>query len=186
MTPRSPFTRRSLPALVLAALLTVGTLTGCQSTAPDYGAETAEQFQATVLSVTQSVADGDLQTARATLVAFDTELDSAAADGSVSFARHKRIDAALDAVLADVDAAIVAQTPAPEPEPEVVPETVAPTAPVTNDPGKSDGEDGEDEGDEEEHGNDGNNGPKDKGPKAPQGPKAPKDDKGPKKDKPNK
>ena len=185
MTPRSPVTRH-VPALLLGAVLTIGTLTGCQSTTPDYGAETAEQFQATVLSVTQSVADGDLQTARATLVAFDSELDSAAADGSVSFARHKRIDAALDAVLADVDAAILAQTPAPEPEPEVVPETVAPTAPVTNDPGESDEEDGDDEGDEEEHGNNGNNGPEDKGPKAPKDDKGPKNDKGPKKDKPNK
>jgi hypothetical protein len=152
----------------------VTSLTGCQSTAPDYDEETAAQFQLTVLDVTQAVADGDLQVARDTLISFDAELDKAAADGAVSFARHQRIDAALALVLADVDAALAAQAPAPQPE--VTPDPVSPTAPVTDD-----GDDGEGDGDNSNNGNDGNNGNGNSG----NGNNGNKD-KAPQKDKPNK
>lgn len=165
--PRTTRRRTRLVPLTLGVALTVGALTGCQSSAPDLDAETAEKFQATVLTATQAVADGELQLARDTLTSFDTELEQAAADGSVSFARHKRIDAALTAVLADVDAAIVAATPPPEPEPVVTPAPVEPTAPVVDD---GDDEIGDDEDDGPGNGNGNGNGPgknkdKDKGPK---------------------
>ncbi|GGF04001.1 hypothetical protein [Mycetocola zhadangensis] len=170
--------RGRLVTLAFGAILAGGALTGCQASPPDLNAETAKQFQSTVLSVTQAVADGDLQDARDTLVAFDAALEKAAADGSVSFARHQRIDAALALVLADVDAALAAQAPAPEPEvvpapvpepeptpevtPEVTPDPVVPTAPVTDDPGV-------------ENGNNGNDN-KDKKPKPDKGPKNNKSD----------
>jgi hypothetical protein len=150
--------RRRFFPLVLAGLVAASALTGCQAAPPDYDAETAKAFQATVLSVTQAVADGELQAARDILVAFDTDLDKAAADGTVTFARHQRIDAALAVVLADVDAAIAAQAPAPEPVVTPEPEPVTPTEPVTDEPVTPDNTG---------PGNNGNsgNGKKDKAPK---------------------
>ena len=159
--------------LALGAILTVSALTGCQASPPDLNAETAEQFQSTVLSVSQAVADGDLQVARDTLVAFDSDLEKAAANGSVSFARHQRIDSALALVLADIDAAIAAQAPAPEPAPEpepepevtlpvtpeVTPEPVTPTDPVTDEPDEDEDETGNNgNGNGTGNGNTGNNG----------------------------
>jgi hypothetical protein len=159
MTVRISSLNHRMVALSAGVALTAGALTACQSSAPDLDAEAAKQFQSTVLWVTQAVADGELQTARDTIVAFDTELEQAAADGSVSFARHKRIDAALAAVLADVDAAIAAQ--APEPQPEATEEPVTPTTPATDDEDEGDdANEGDDEGDTGNNGdgNSGNNG----------------------------
>ncbi|PWC04579.1 hypothetical protein [Mycetocola zhujimingii] len=168
--------RSRVAPLMLASALGVVALTGCQSSAPDLDADAATRFQATVLTVTQAVADGELQLARDTLTTFDTELEEAAADGSVSFARHKRIDAALAAVLADVDAALAAQAPAPvepEPQPTTTVTPVSPTTPVPDE--ENEDEPDESEPDESEPDGPGNgNGNNEKEPKAPKEPKEPK------------
>lgn len=116
-------TTRLLSALACAALV-LGLTTACQSPAPDIGADQATAFQSRVLTVSTSVADGGYAAALEELTALESELDAAAADGTVSFARHQRIEAALVLVRADIQAAIAAQTPAAPTE------TVAPVAPV--------------------------------------------------------
>lgn len=116
--------RTRLLSTIASAILVVGLTAGCQASAPDLGAEQAKTFQARVLAVSSSVADGGYAAALEELTALETELDAAAADGTVSFSRHQRIDAALAVVKADLQAAIDAQAP-------VVPtETVAPVAPT--------------------------------------------------------
>lgn len=116
--------RTRLFSAIASAILVVGLTAGCQTSAPDLGAEQAKAFQARVLTASSSVADGGYAAALEELTALETELDAAAADGTVSFSRHQRIDAALSAVKADLQAAIDAQAPA---EPA---ETVAPVVPT--------------------------------------------------------
>ncbi|MET1053502.1 MAG: hypothetical protein ABWX65_12765 [Mycetocola sp.] len=114
-------TRRFVRA-ALATALVIGLTSGCQAGTPDLGAAQAEAFQSRVLAVSTSVADGDYTTALQELTDLETELNAAAADGSVTFARHERIEAALVAVRADIQAAIDAATPAEETEPTTAPE----------------------------------------------------------------
>ncbi len=119
-------THRILSAFVGAAVV-LGLTTGCQAQAPDIAAEQAKAFQSRVLTVSSSVADGGYAAALEELTALQTELDAAAADGAISFARHQRIAAAIAVVRADLQAAIDAQAP-PAPVETVTP--VAPPEPV--------------------------------------------------------
>jgi outer membrane biosynthesis protein TonB len=111
--------RKNLVSAVAGAALVLLIASGCQATPQDIAPDRAEAFQSRVLAVTTAVADGGFAAALESLTALQTELDAAAADGTLSFARHQRIEAAMDVVRADIQAAIEAQTvPAPEPEPE--------------------------------------------------------------------
>jgi outer membrane biosynthesis protein TonB len=117
----------SIAGATLVLLLT----SGCQAAPLDIAPDEAKAFQSRVLTVTTAVADGRYAAAFETLAALETELDAAAAEGTVSFARHQRIDAAMAAVRADIQAAIDAQRkpepapvePAPVEEEEVTPDT---------------------------------------------------------------
>jgi type IV secretory pathway VirB10-like protein len=114
--------RTRLLSVLTGAALVLSLTTACQATPPDLAADQAKTFQSRVLAITTSVADGGYAAALESLTALETELDAAAADGSITFSRHQRIEAALFAVRADIETAIAA--PEPEPAP------VEPTAPV--------------------------------------------------------
>lgn len=122
--------RKNLRSAIAGAALVLLVATGCQATPPEIDPDQAEAFQSRVLAVTTAVADGGYAAALESLSALQGELDAAAADGSLTFARHQRITAAMDAVRADIEAAIAAQTPQPTPEPEPEPEPEESTAPV--------------------------------------------------------
>lgn len=116
--------RTKLFSAVVGTVLVLSLTTACQAPSPDISSEKAEQLQSRVLAVTTAVADGGYAAALEALTVLETELDAAAADGSVSFARHQRIEAALALVRQDVQAAIdAAAKPTPAPTPV---ETVAP------------------------------------------------------------
>ncbi len=118
---------QKIVSMVVGAALILGLTTACQTQAPDIAAAQAKAFQSRVLTVSSSVADGGYAAALEELTALQTELDAAAAEGAVSFARHQRIAAALAVVRADIQAAIDAQAP-PAPVETVTP--VAPPEPV--------------------------------------------------------
>ena len=88
--------RTRLFSAIASAVLVVGLTAGCQTDAPDLGAEQAKAFQARVLTVSTSIADGGYAAALEELTALETELDAAAADGTVSFSRHSRIEFGLE------------------------------------------------------------------------------------------
>jgi outer membrane biosynthesis protein TonB len=117
--------RKKLLSAFAGAALVLSLTAGCQSTALDIAPAQTEAFQARILAVTTAVAGGGYAAALEELTALETDLDAAAADGSVSFARHQRIEAAMNAVRADVQASLDAQN-APEPAPA----PVEPTAPA--------------------------------------------------------
>jgi outer membrane biosynthesis protein TonB len=121
--------RKKLLSAFAGATLVLSLTAGCQSTPPDITLDQAEAFQSRVLAITGAVAEGGYAAALDALTALETELDAAAAAGSVSFARHQRIEAAMTAVRADVQAAIDAQA-VPEPEPAPAPAPEKTTAPV--------------------------------------------------------
>jgi outer membrane biosynthesis protein TonB len=118
--------KKLLPAFA-GAVLVLSLTAGCQATPPDIAPDRTEAFQARILAVTSAVAEGGYAAALDALSALETELDAAAAAGSVSFARHQRIEAAMTVVRADVQAAIDAQA-VPEPAPAPAPRKTA--APV--------------------------------------------------------
>ncbi|MET0713951.1 MAG: hypothetical protein ABWY57_03490 [Mycetocola sp.] len=124
--------RKKLLSAFAGAALVLSLTTGCQTAPPDITADQAKAFQSRVLAITGAVADGGYAAALEALTALETELDAAAAAGSVSFARHQRIEAAMTAVRADVQAAIDAQA-VPEPEPAPAP-TRAPAPEKTTTP----------------------------------------------------
>ncbi len=123
---------RRLPGLVLASSLVIG-VSGCQNAPPDISADRAQQFQSDVLSISTAVAAGSLAEALDEVESVEAELDAAAADGTISFSRHQRIDAALAAVKSDLQAAIAAATPA---------HTPSPVSPANDDAGNSGGDSG--------------------------------------------
>ncbi|SFN38055.1 hypothetical protein [Mycetocola miduiensis] len=112
--------RKKLLSAFAGAALVLSLTAGCQTAPPDITSDQAAAFQSRVLAITGAVADGGYAAALEALTALETELDAAAAAGSVSFARHQRIEAAMTAVRADVQAAIDAQA-VPEPEPAPIP-----------------------------------------------------------------
>jgi outer membrane biosynthesis protein TonB len=117
--------RKRLHSAVAGATLVLLLATGCQASPPEISPDDAKTFQSRVLAVTTAVSDGGYAAALEALQALETELDAAAAEGSVTFARHQRIKAALSVVRADVQAAIDAQA---EPEPAPAPVEPAPPA----------------------------------------------------------
>jgi outer membrane biosynthesis protein TonB len=126
--------RKRLHSAVAGATLVLLLATGCQASPPELSPDDAKTFQSRVLAVTTAVSDGGYAAALEALQALETELDAAAAEGSVTFARHQRIKAALSVVRADVQAAIDAQA-----EPEPAPAPVEP-APPAEDEGEGEGE----------------------------------------------
>ena len=119
-------TQTVLLRTALVSALVFG-LSGCQSAPSDLSPGGAEQLQTRVLSITNAIADGSYPGALDEVAALEADLDAAAADGTISFSRYQRIEAALTVVKADVQAAVDAQvTPAPT-------ETATPVAPVDDD-----------------------------------------------------
>lgn len=91
-------------AVLLSALLLLGTASGCSAPAPELNAETASTLQAQVLAVTEAAAANDPAGSLARLDELGTKLDQAAAAGGVSSNRHQSIRSAIDAVRADLTA----------------------------------------------------------------------------------
>lgn len=71
---------------------------------------TLRGFQIRVLNVTQAAAENRLDGVLDALEALERDLDLAAGQGSISAARYRGIDAALEAVRADVTRALTAQS----------------------------------------------------------------------------
>lgn len=94
---------RLLPVALAVALL----LAGC-APAPDLGRDTAESLQDGVLAVTTASASGDFQSAADSLRATMEQLESAAAERTVSPERYRQIRAALAQVETDLQNAITA------------------------------------------------------------------------------
>ena len=109
--------RKKLLASITGAALVLGLTAGCQAAPPDITPNQASAFQSQVLAITTAVADGSYAAALDALTTLETELDAAAAEGEISFARHQRVEAALAVVRADVQTAIDALQPDPEPAP---------------------------------------------------------------------
>lgn len=91
-------------AVLLGAVLLLGTAAGCSAPAPELNAETASTLQAQVLAVTEAAAANDPAGSLARLNELGTKLDQAAASGGVSSNRHQSIRSAIDAVRADLTA----------------------------------------------------------------------------------
>ena len=89
---------------LVAAALIAGSLSGCAGPAPDLESAAAQQLQSQVLAVTEAAATEDTAGALKLLDELAAKLDTAAADGQVSFKRHQSITAAIDAVRADLTA----------------------------------------------------------------------------------
>ena len=71
---------------------------------------TLRGFQIRVLNVTQAAAENRLDGVLDALEALERDLDLAAGQGSISAARYRGIDAALEAVRADVTRTLTAQS----------------------------------------------------------------------------
>ena len=100
---------RRVAAAALALIVSAGALGGCASPAPDLDAAAAGQLQSRVLAVTQAAAADDSPGALKQLDELTTALDTAAADGKVSFKRHQSIKSSIDAVRNDLNARIAQQ-----------------------------------------------------------------------------
>lgn len=88
---------------LLTAALLAGSLSGC-GPAPELDGGAAGQLQSQVLAVTEAAATNDSAGALKLLDELTAKLDTAAAEGQVSFKRHQSIKAAIDAVRADLTA----------------------------------------------------------------------------------
>lgn len=100
---------RRVAGVALALIVGAGALSGCAAPAPDLDAAAAGQLQSRVLAVTQAAAAGDSPGALKQLDELTTALDTAAADGKVSFKRHQSIKSSIDAVRNDLNARIAQQ-----------------------------------------------------------------------------
>lgn len=90
-------------------------VTGAVSVFPGPGTGGSDEatlrgFQIRVLNVTQAAAENRLDGVLDALEALERDLDLAAGQGSISAARYRGIDAALEAVRADVTRTITAQS----------------------------------------------------------------------------
>jgi hypothetical protein len=141
-------------ALAAAALTAAAVVVSPAFGGADSDEATLRGFQIRVLNITQAAAENRLDGVLDAVAALERDLDLAAGQGSISAARYRGIDAALEAVRADVSrtitaqaasaadaeaAAIAAETPtvnvtAPEPAPETVAEPVAEPQPVQPQP----------------------------------------------------
>ncbi|WP_400160464.1 mucin-associated surface protein [Arthrobacter sp. BPSS-3] len=100
---------RRVAGAALALIVGAGALAGCASVAPDLDAAAAGQLQSRVLAVTQAAAADDSPGALKQLDELTTALDTAAADGKVSFKRHQSIKSSIDAVRNDLNTRIAQQ-----------------------------------------------------------------------------
>ena len=100
---------RRVAGAALALIVGAGALAGCASVSPDLDAAAAGQLQSRVLAVTQAAAADDSPGALKQLDELTTALDTAAADGKVSFKRHQSIKSSIDAVRNDLNARIAQQ-----------------------------------------------------------------------------
>lgn len=98
---------RRLTTALAGAALTAGLLAGCAGTS--YPPETAEALQQKVLTVSQTVAAGDLPGARAQLDELQASIDEALEDERITTERHDDIATAITLVRTDLDAAIAQQ-----------------------------------------------------------------------------
>jgi septal ring factor EnvC (AmiA/AmiB activator) len=109
MSPRrTPAAWRRAMTVLTGCMLAAG-LAGCAGAAPELEADTASKLQQRVLEVTRSAASSNPAAALTSLDRLSAELDAAAADGQVSFKRHRSIVAAISAVRADLTAAQAAK-----------------------------------------------------------------------------
>jgi hypothetical protein len=143
----------------VAAALAAAALTAAVVVSPAFGGADSDEatlrgFQIRVLNITQAAAENRLDGVLDAVEALERDLDLAAGQGSISAARYRGIDAALEAVRADVSRTITAraasatdakaavtaaETPtvnvtAPETAPEAAPETMAEQQPVQPQP----------------------------------------------------
>jgi hypothetical protein len=117
---------------VAAAALVAGAV----SVSPGLGASGSDEatlrgFQIRVLNVTQAAAENRLDGVLDALEALERDLDLAAGQGSISAARYRGIDAALEAVRADVTRTITAQAASAADAKPAVTAAEAPTVNVT-------------------------------------------------------
>lgn len=92
-------------AAFLAGCLLVFSFSGCGAIQPDLGEDAAKRLQSQVLKVTQLAAGEDPAAALNALEDLARQVDTAAANGEVSFKRHQSIYRAIDDVRADLEAA---------------------------------------------------------------------------------
>jgi hypothetical protein len=129
--------RRSLlrRPLVCAALIAaaLGLVSGCVTGPTELDSQAAARLQTLVADVATRAAANDYAGAVKTLDDLQTRLDSAAARGDVSYARHLQIQKSIEQVRADLLAKIPAQSatpsPAPDPAPSPSPDKVATPTP---------------------------------------------------------
>ncbi len=111
-------------------------VTGAVSVFPGPGTGGSDEatlrgFQIRVLNVTQAAAENRLDGVLDALEALERDLDLAAGQGSISAARYRGIDAALEAVRADVTRTITAQSASAADAEAAVTAAEAPTVNVT-------------------------------------------------------
>jgi hypothetical protein len=129
-----------LVSLGLAAVLTLGLAGSCAATSTSQLQDAAlPALRETVLEISEAAAAGDFASARTRLDALESELQDAAAEGRLTFARYLSISKALEGVRAETEAAIAAgaavtaaasAAPSATAEPAPAPDGPAPAAPV--------------------------------------------------------
>jgi hypothetical protein len=87
-------------ALVVAAMLFFAS--GCSVRAPELAVDTARELQSRLPEVRQAAAGNDYALALSLLDQLETDVDEAAGDGAMSFARHQGISSALDGLRAEL------------------------------------------------------------------------------------
>lgn len=103
MSPRqAPVAWRRALAILTGCMLAAG-LAGCAG-APELEADAAAKLQQRVLEVSKAAAGSDPAAALKSLDRLSSELDAAAAEGQVSFKRHRSITAAITSVRTDLAA----------------------------------------------------------------------------------
>ena len=146
---------------ILAVIAASLVLSGCAGDEPLYDAGAADRLQQQVLTVSETSAAGDFETALLRLDELVVQVNDALARGEITPERHQSILSAIELVRADLLAAIEAAKPppAPEPEPEPAPEENAGNGDGNSGNGNDGGGDDGNDGDGEEAGNDGDDDP---------------------------
>lgn len=92
---------------------------GCAVRPPGLAVDTARELQSRLPEVRQAAAGNDYALALSLLDQLETDVDEAAGDGAMSFARHQSINSALDGLRAELQrlaAAAVVAVAQPTPE----------------------------------------------------------------------
>jgi hypothetical protein len=128
-----------LVSLGLAAVLTLGLAGSCAATSTSQLQDAAlPALRETVLEISEAAAAGDFASARSRLDVLESELQDAAAEGRLTFARYLSISKALEGVRAETEAAITSAAvtaaasaaPSAAAEPDPAPGGPASAAPV--------------------------------------------------------